>query len=380
MFPIDRHTIFLAKAGSHAHGTARAGSDLDLRGVCVAPLALRLSLFHDFEQWEGEVPPGLAAHVTALLEAVPADVECVIFDIAKFLRLCANANPNTLEVLFTAEQDWLIATPAWRDIYAHRHRFLTRKVQQTFLGYAMGQLKRIKTHRSWLLHPPASKPLREDFGLPLSEGTLNRDDRHRVEQSIAERIRSYGIDDLDLPKASRIAVQERIDAFYRDVLHAADEDVADATRDVATTALGLPADVVATLKAERSYRAAMKQWDSYCTWKAHRNPARAALEVQHGYDTKHGAHLIRLMRMGLEVLRHGELYVRRADAAELLAIRDGALSYDELLAEATALQASMASEAQTTQLPRDIDRDFVDELLLRLVHVPRSPAITTPSC
>ena len=46
----------------------------------------------------------------------------------------------------------------------------------------------------------------------------------------------------------------------------------------------------------------MKHWDSYQTWKTHRNPTRAELEPQHGYDTKHAMHLIRLMRMGLEVL------------------------------------------------------------------------------
>lgn len=41
MFSPERHTLFLALAGSQAHGTAREGSDVDLRGVCVAPLSLR---------------------------------------------------------------------------------------------------------------------------------------------------------------------------------------------------------------------------------------------------------------------------------------------------------------------------------------------------
>ena len=57
MFPLERHTIFLTVAGSHAHGTARDGSDIDLRGVCVAPLSVRLSLFRAFEQYEGPKRP-----------------------------------------------------------------------------------------------------------------------------------------------------------------------------------------------------------------------------------------------------------------------------------------------------------------------------------
>jgi predicted nucleotidyltransferase len=33
MFPLEQHTIFLALSGSLAHGTAREGSDVDVRGV-----------------------------------------------------------------------------------------------------------------------------------------------------------------------------------------------------------------------------------------------------------------------------------------------------------------------------------------------------------
>ena len=59
-FDVDAHTIFLGLSGSHAYGTARPGSDLDLRGCCVAPLDLRLSFRRHFEQvtWPSEVPLG----------------------------------------------------------------------------------------------------------------------------------------------------------------------------------------------------------------------------------------------------------------------------------------------------------------------------------
>ena len=60
MFKLEEHTIFLALAGSQAHGTARQGSDVDVRGVCVAPMPVCVSLFKTFEQYEGNFPPGLA--------------------------------------------------------------------------------------------------------------------------------------------------------------------------------------------------------------------------------------------------------------------------------------------------------------------------------
>jgi len=42
-----------------------------------------------------------------------------------------------------------------------------------------------------------------------------------------------------------------------------------------------------------------------------------------GYDAKNAAHLIRLLRMGIEFLTEGTLYVERPDAAELLDIKRG---------------------------------------------------------
>ncbi|MFH0901624.1 MAG: nucleotidyltransferase domain-containing protein [Pseudomonadota bacterium] len=375
MFSVEQHTIFLTLAGSQAHGTAREGSDVDLRGVCVAPLPVRLSLFSTFEQYEGPPCGSLAASVTPRLQAHPTaargldiKTECVIFDIAKFVGLCAEANPNALEILFADEKDWVFETAAWRRLHGERNRFLTKKVQQTFLGYAMAQLKKIKTHRSWLQSPPTKKPSREEFGLPTAGGTLSQDDQNRIEQSIAEKIRSYGIDNIDMPKATRIAVQERMDAFFRDVLSASDENLEDRMRAVASHALSLPPDVIATLNAEKRYRAAMKHWDSYQTWKSQRNRARAELEREHGYDTKHAMHLIRLMRMGLEALENGELLVRRPDAAELIAIRDGSMSFEDLLAAAARLQEDLESAAANSNLPNDVNHRLVDELALELMR------------
>jgi len=378
MFPLDEHTIFLTLAGSQAHGTAREGSDVDLRGVCVAPLEVRLSLYGTFEQYEGSLPEALAAAVLPRIQlhptaarALSVKTECVIFDVAKFVELCSAANPNTLEVLFADERDWVFETPAWRRLYEQRRRFLTQKVQQTFLGYAMAQLKKIRSHRSWLLKPPAHKPTREEFGLPAAGGTLSHDDQNRIEQSIADKIRSYGIDDIDMPKPTRVAVQQRLESCYRDVLAVSEAEpegalLDDALRAVATRALPLPSDVVTALNAEKKYRAAMKHWDAYQTWQRQRNPARAQLERTHGYDTKHAMHLVRLMRMGVEVLESGDLRVRRDDTHELLAIRGGAWSFDELLAHADAIRGQMQAAARTSSLPEDVDRGFVDALVFEL--------------
>lgn len=300
MFDVKRHTIFLTLAGSQAHGTARDGSDVDLRGVCVAPLEARLSLFQRFVLAGGSLPTELEASVTEQLQAHPSarrgldvKLEWVVYDVAKFLRLCAAANPSALEILFADEADWLLATPTWRALHARRHLFLTRAVHQTFLGYAQAQLKRIEGHLAWLHDPPAGPPVREEFGFPE--------------------------------------------------------------------------DPLAARQAHQQFRAEQQRWSSYVTWAERRNPARAALERAHGYDTKHAMHLVRLMRMGIEALEHGDLRVRREDADALHAIRDGALTFDELCTEAERLQAEMERAAQTTKLPAAVDTAAVEALALELM-------------
>lgn len=374
MLDLEAQTIFLTLAGSQAHGTARAGSDVDLRGVCIAPLALRVSYRNHFEQYEGvlsgslwdAIIPRLRAHPSAS-RGLDEKVETVIFDVAKFVKLCAAANPNALEVLFADASDWVHHTEHWAKLYARRALFLSRKVQQTYLGYAMAQLKRIRTHRSWLLNPPKARPARNEFQLP-DRPTISHDDRNRIEQAVAEKLRSWDLDSLEMPRATRIAFAQRLQEFWCDTLGSSDDDLDGRLRTVAAESLELSDAMIASLGAERRYRAAVKHWESYERWKDERNPDRAALEARFGYDTKHAMHLIRLMRTGLETLRSGDLQVRRPDADELAAIRDGALSYEALLESAEALSAEMADATAHCTLPDDVDHDAIEQLLVALIE------------
>ena len=96
-------------------------------------------------------------------------VECVVFDVAKFIRLCADANPNALEILFADEVDWMLETPTRRMLETNRHQFLTKKVQQTFLGYAMAQFKKIKSHRKHRRQAASPRVERLAFKMMMGE-------------------------------------------------------------------------------------------------------------------------------------------------------------------------------------------------------------------
>jgi uncharacterized protein len=366
-------TIFVGLAGSHAYGTSGPHSDIDVRGICIAPLPTRLSLHRHFEQFEGTlegplwaaVLPQLQAHETAH-RSLGAKVEAVIYDIAKFLELCARANPTALEILFADQRDWLYTSALWHELHKHRQHFLTNKLQATYLGYALGQLKKIRLHRGWLLNPPKAQPTREEYGLP-GVSTFNREQRDRIELAIADKLRSYGIDDLELPQPTRILLRERLERFMADTLTCDQDTLDEALRSVATASLQLPAAVVQTLQAERRFRTAQRHWDAYRAWQRDRNPARAELERRFGYDTKHAAHLLRLLETGVEIIQTGELRTRRQNAAELVAVIGGALTFDQLVGRAAELEAQMSAAMLRSTLPDDVDHTFVDELLLSLV-------------
>lgn len=372
MIDIQRDTIFLTLAGSHAHGTAGQNSDVDLRGVCVVPLRCRLSLGTPFEQWEGRLEGALFERIQPRLHAHPTahafeqtKVESVIFDVVKLVRLAANGNPNALEILFADESDWVHAEPKWRKLHAERRRFLSKKVQETYLGYGLAQLKRIRTHRAWLLEPPKRRPEREEFGL-AEKSTLDRDARARIEAAIESRIHEYALDDLEMPSATRLALRRALERFWLDTLGSDESQLEPALHRTAAAGLGVAPDVVETLTAEKRYRTAVRHWEAYLEWKKQRNPRRAELEAKYGYDTKHAMHLVRLMRTGLELLTTGELSVRRRDADELVLVRDGKLAYEEVVVMAEQLAARMRDAAEHSTLPANVEPGPIDELVYEL--------------
>ncbi len=118
---------------------------------------------------------------------------------------------------------------------------------------------------------------------------------------------------------------------------------------------------------QETYRIQHRMWKEYWQWKKNRNPARAQLEEKHGYDCKHASHLIRLLRMSHEILRDGEVIVRRPDAEELLAIRDGAFDYQQLVETAERMDAELEELYEKSTLPHSADKEAINNLYMNIV-------------
>lgn len=104
---------------------------------------------------------------------------------------------------------------------------------------------------------------------------------------------------------------------------------------------------------------------------------RKALVAKYGYDTKNAAHLIRLLRMGREALKTGQLNVRRDDAEELLAIKNGRWQLDHIHRLAEENFRLLQEEKDTSPLPDEPDYGKISLLCQQIVELsllPPSPA------
>ena len=120
--------------------------------------------------------------------------------------------------------------------------------------------------------------------------------------------------------------------------------------------------------SERAFRAAVKHHRAYREWRQNRNPKRAELELAHGYDTKHAMHLCRLLKMGIEILTHREVWVRRPDADWLRGVRQGSFTYDELLEWARTRERELNKAEKNSSLPERPDFEAAETLVVELTR------------
>lgn len=95
---------------------------------------------------------------------------------------------------------------------------------------------------------------------------------------------------------------------------------------------------------------------------------RKELVKKYGYDTKNAAHLVRLLRMGIEFLRDGTLYVKRNDAAELLEIKRGEWPLAKVRELSEELFLSIKKTDDHSKLPLEPDYEGVEAWMTEVLY------------
>lgn len=93
----------------------------------------------------------------------------------------------------------------------------------------------------------------------------------------------------------------------------------------------------------------------------------------HG-NSKHAMHLVRLLRMGVEILRDQEVIVKRPDAQELLDIRNGKWTYDQVVKYAEDMDKEVREVwYKKTSLPKKPDIHLAAKILIEVQDMMWAP-------
>jgi len=351
----ETKTILLTIAGSRAYGIHRPGSDVDLKGILVPEERTFFCPFDRFDQTE-DVSPYLGFLYPAEIKvATETKLEGVVYGLMKFISLATENNPNILDLLYCREEEVRICTPLGRKLRENRDLFLSTKARFTFTGYAVSQLQRMKRHRAFLFgNYPDHKPTRAEFGLPEHHKTvkagqlislMNLTDRTLTDLGVASEMFST----IRYEKANTISTLSA----------------------EALEVLGISEEGLNLLKQEVKYALALKDYRGYEEWLVTRNQVRSELEAKCGYDAKNAGHLVRLMKMGTEIMETGQVHVWRGgiDREEILEVREGRWAYDKLIEWAEGMETKIAAlyNAGNCPLPKEPQRTKIRELCIEMM-------------
>jgi len=332
---VKKNLIVKTYAGSIAYGTNLPTSDVDIRGIfCADPVNI-LTPFYPVK------------------ESVDLNEEDTkYYELSHFMKLCLNCNPNIIELLWTDPEHIIFSTPAYEIFRENRHRLLSSKIAFTTSEYAMAQLKKLNSHYKWINNKqPKNPPQPKDFVSMVQHFSSDKMLKLNIEDwNEDHRLIPYGNDIYGIYHEYDRTLYDKIGKLNTTFEH--DRELHD--RPIMIVKFNI-----------QTYKDSKTKHANYWMWKKNRNKVRSELEEKNKYDTKNAMHLVRLLKMGVEALRDEEIIVKRPDAQELLDIRNGSLTYDELIKYAEAMDKEVREVwYKKTKLPKHPDIKFAAQLLM----------------
>ncbi len=235
--------------------------------------------------------------------------DCVFYELRKFIGLLLNCNPNVLSLLWVKQNQVIYQNRIGQRLRENRDLFVTKKAYHSFSGYAHAQFKKMISFNQ---------------------------EAQALMRKLEEQLTSFGIDPDSSDDGHAL---RRLDG----------QPFAGATTDM--------------MEVVKRYRGERRRYYSG----GYMGKKRRELVRRVGYDAKNAAHLIRLLRMGIEFLTDGTLHVERADAAELLEIKRGDWSLEKVKSEAERLFQLAQEGYVRSALPPEPDRDRAERLCVEMI-------------
>lgn len=338
-----KNKIVTCYGGSHAYGTNTATSDVDIRGIfCADEISIRTPFFPVREVNIEDQEDGK------------------MYELTNFMKLYCDMNPNILELLWVDESDILETSEAYKLLRYYAPQMLSKKVAFTFTGYALQQMKRIKGHNKWINNPQkVEPPVRVDYVKlqhNFSDNKLQARQFNLRDYNYGYLLVPYGNDIYGL-----IVADQNCNTYNKD------GSIKKFDYDFFTDEQKKQQPLMIVKLCEEDYKRDKEVHSNYWTWKKNRNETRSELEEKYGFDTKHATHAVRLIRMGEEILTEGIVRVKRPDAKELLAIRNGEWTYEQLLDFAEGKDKLIRETLyKTSRLPKTVDQKLAAKVLMEV--------------
>ena len=141
--------------GSVAYGTNTPESDEDHGGVYLEPINQVLGLGLDFQD-----------------EIADDKHDNTWYSLKKYLTLLLSSNPNILESLFIDDRFVIYEHPIITEFKKHRQEFVTKDCFNSFIGYAIAQIKRARGYNKMCVQPITERKEPLDFCFtPYKQGS-----------------------------------------------------------------------------------------------------------------------------------------------------------------------------------------------------------------
>lgn len=347
-------TIFRAVVGSQAYGTATPTSDTDYKGIYCQSVDDLIGFKYK--------------------EQIEYSKDHTEYELRRFLQLAQSANPTILELLYSPEDCIQISTPAYELLKSNRSKFLTTQCANSFGGYAIAQIKKARGLDKKMNYEKSrierKTPL--DFCYVFEGGQTLPVSKYLQQNGMKQEY-------CGLVKLNHIKDCYSLYYDYR-AQYGAEANrnntplgfkgiIGEDSNEVRLSSVpkGTPAQTLLYFNKD-GYSIHCKDYREYQDWMTNRNTQRYVDTVTHGQkiDGKNLMHCRRLLDMAIEIATEGTLKVRRPNAQELLKIRRGEVSLDELLERSEEDIKGLDDLFKKSGLPKEVDPDWVHYFLLEL--------------
>ena len=334
--------LFECVTGSRAYGTDTPESDLDLRGVFIAPRAV----FFGFGAPE-QVSDGKHDET--------------FHEIGRYADLLTKNNPNILEMLYAPEDCVRFRHPLMDRIQPEM--VLSKLCRDTFAGYAVSQVRRARGLNKKIVNPMDGprKPVLDFCHVVEGQGSILLS-----EWLAAKGVRQECCGLVKIPHMRDvygIYIDPEGVLGYRGVIRHDDST----ELNLSSIPKGETPEGWMNFNKD-GYKKYCREYREYHEWLSLRNEARYATNIAHGrnYDSKNLMHTFRLLDMAEEIARDHRITVRRPNRDFLMRIRRGEFEYDDLMAMAGEKIARIDGLFATSDLPEVPDRAAIEGALVEI--------------